>query len=123
MVKKIRQKEINEFKSELEHRKEKILGHLVKDQNGKVELQDYNERSDVKAKSDESAEEIVEFFTDVAVTESLEKTLKDINQALALIHKGNYGVCKYCGNEISIDRLKIRPVSTSCVKCKSQFTN
>ena len=79
--------------------------------------------NDVMSKNDEGAGELVEIFQESEIRASLEKTLKDIKQALGLMESGDYGVCKYCKEPIPIKRLKVRPVSTSCVKCKSQFTN
>ncbi len=118
-----RAKEIEALHQELVQRKAKIEAHLRDFADGKEALQVYNETNDVNSKNDESAGGVTEIFTDTEIVASLEKTLKDINQALSVMEKGNYGVCKYCKEEISLGRLKVRPVSTSCVDCKSQFTN
>ncbi len=118
-----RAKEIEALHEELVERKAKIEGHLRDFEEGKEALQEYNETNDVNSKNDESAGEVTEIFTDKEIVASLEKTLKDINQALAVMEKGDYGICKYCKKEIPLGRLKVRPVSTSCVDCKSQFTN
>jgi len=123
MPKKLRITELEEFRSEMEARKAQILGSLKLAHTDKEDLANYNEMNDVMSKNDESAGEIADIITNVEIQNSLEKTLKDIDQALALMLKGDYGVCKYCKEDISVDRLRIRPVSTSCVKCKSQFTN
>ncbi len=118
-----REKEIQKLKDELIVRKEQITKHLADVEAGLVELQEYNEQNDVMSKQDESAGGLTEILADTEIKATLEKTLKDIKQALELMEKGGYGVCKYCKKDISIQRLKIRPVSTSCVACKSQFTN
>jgi len=31
---------------------------------------------------------------------------------------GNFGICEVCGDDIGIDRLKARPVTTQCIDCK-----
>ena len=41
-----------------------------------------------------------------------------INEALARIEDGTFGVCEECGADISEERLKARPVTTLCIKCK-----
>ena len=42
-----------------------------------------------------------------------------IRQALSRIESGEYGVCQVCGEAINIERLKVIPYSTMCVKCAS----
>lgn len=48
-----------------------------------------------------------------------QKLLKKIDEAIARIDNGNYGVCESCGNEINIKRLEARPVTTLCIECKT----
>jgi DnaK suppressor protein len=42
-----------------------------------------------------------------------------IEEALARIVDGSFGICETCGEDISVKRLEARPVTTLCVKCKS----
>ena len=44
-----------------------------------------------------------------------------ITEALARIEEGTYGVCEVCGGEISMKRLKARPVATQCIRCKNKM--
>ncbi|HTN71992.1 MAG TPA: TraR/DksA C4-type zinc finger protein, partial [Methylomirabilota bacterium] len=37
----------------------------------------------------------------------------------ARLDAGEFGVCEKCGEEIGIERLKARPVTTLCIDCKS----
>ena len=46
------------------------------------------------------------------------RELKEIEDALARINSGSYGVCKVCGGTIRKDRLEVLPYATLCVKCK-----
>lgn len=69
-------------------------------------------------KEDENAAEVATFSDSLALQRTLDGTLDDVNKALARIDKGTYGVCKYCGEEINEKRLRARPESSSCVKCK-----
>jgi DnaK suppressor protein len=43
-----------------------------------------------------------------------------IREALDRIDKGTYGICEACGDDISIKRLKARPVTTQCIECKTR---
>lgn len=119
----MRKQELTALKDELVLNRAKIEEIVKKQGVMEAEIKAYNESNDIMSKSDESAEEISEVISNLAVNESLEKTLKDINQALQMMDQGTYGVCKYCGQEIPIARMRIRPVSTSCVECKSRLTN
>ncbi len=47
-----------------------------------------------------------------------QKLLAKIDESLAKIGKGVYGICESCGGDISIERLEARPVATLCIDCK-----
>ncbi|MBQ7586339.1 MAG: RNA polymerase-binding protein DksA [Desulfovibrionaceae bacterium] len=49
--------------------------------------------------------------------------IKKIQSALQRIDEGTYGICEECGEDISISRLKARPVTRLCIKCKEQQEN
>ena len=49
-----------------------------------------------------------------------QKLLKKIDEAIARIEGGTYGVCESCGEQISIKRLEARPVTTLCIECKTR---
>jgi len=46
--------------------------------------------------------------------------IRKINQSLEDIENGDYGICQDCGEEISIARLKARPVTRYCITCKTK---
>jgi DnaK suppressor protein len=47
------------------------------------------------------------------------KLIFKIQEALQRLDDGKYGICEECGENISIERLKARPVTTLCIECKS----
>lgn len=47
------------------------------------------------------------------------KLIFKIQEALQRLDDGQYGLCEECGEEIAIERLKARPVTTLCIDCKS----
>ncbi len=47
------------------------------------------------------------------------KLIFKIQDALRRLDAGEFGVCEECGEEIGIERLKARPVTTLCIDCKS----
>jgi DnaK suppressor protein len=48
------------------------------------------------------------------------KLIGKIREALARIDTDSYGICESCGEEISEERLKARPVTTLCIECKTK---
>ena len=46
------------------------------------------------------------------------KLIGKIKEALERIEQGTYGICEECGEEVSTERLKARPVTTLCIDCK-----
>ena len=49
------------------------------------------------------------------------RLIRKINQSLARLEDGTFGICEMCGEDISINRLKARPVTTYCIACKSKM--
>lgn len=72
-------------------------------------------------KSDESVQEIDDYTTGLATERVLESSLRDIDNALERIKKGDYGICKYCKKEIGEKRMLARPVANTCIACKTKL--
>jgi len=70
---------------------------------------------------DENAAEVAAYSDRLSLERKLEDSLADVNKALARIEAGDYGKCKYCDKEIPAERLLARPVSGSCIDCKSRL--
>lgn len=89
-------------KAELEKRVSKIHDHA---------------RNPLEADSSEQAAQL----GNVAVVSALESEavteLAEIDAALQRIEDGTYGICVTCGEEISEQRLEVRPESHECVEC------
>lgn len=48
------------------------------------------------------------------------KLILKIREALERIETGEFGTCESCGEDISPARLKVRPVTTLCIDCKTE---
>ena len=48
------------------------------------------------------------------------KLIKKIKSALDRFENDTYGICDSCGEDITLKRLKARPVTTQCIDCKSK---
>ena len=73
-------------------------------------------------KEDENAAEVADYVVNLSLEDNMEKTLRDVNQALDRLKKGEYGICKYCKKPIESKRLLARPTSSSCMSCKKTIT-
>lgn len=106
------QKEITFFRQLLTQRLEEILheaGKTVETMDDSKNFPDPTDRA--------SAEENRNFM--LRIRDRERKLLVKIQEALRRLEDGEYGICELCGEEISIARLRARPVTTLCIDCKS----
>jgi DnaK suppressor protein len=47
--------------------------------------------------------------------------IRKIRESLDDIQEGVYGICESCGEDISVERLKARPVTRHCIRCKTRI--
>jgi len=115
----INKKDLEKFKKNLLNEKiriEKELGFFAKptEKRGEFETQFDNIGSD----TEDNASEVEEYADNLALENSLEKQLGEINEAMDEIEEETYGKCKKCGQEIDWDRLNVYPAARNCVKCE-----
>ena len=115
LLKKIEQ-DLLEERARLETELAKFAKKSTQDTEGESAFPDYGD------KEDENAAEVAEYVVNLSLEENLEKSLRDANQALDRLKKGEYGICKYCKNPIEEKRLLARPTSSSCMSCKKTIT-
>lgn len=46
--------------------------------------------------------------------------INKIRQALQRIEDGTFGLCENCEEKIGTERLRVRPVTTLCIDCKTE---
>jgi DnaK suppressor protein len=68
---------------------------------------------------DEGAEAIRNYSREFTLTtlERERRTLSEIEQALARLKKGEYGICSLCGKHLPEARLRAIPWARLCVPC------
>lgn len=64
---------------------------------------------------DENATEVEAYAGNIAVEGTLETELKDVNDALAKMEAGTYGICEKTGEVIPLDRLQAYPAARTLV--------
>jgi RNA polymerase-binding transcription factor DksA len=55
-----------------------------------------------------------------ALAKQLNETLAEVEDALARMDSGNYGICESCGKPIAPDRLEAKPAARLCFDCASK---
>jgi RNA polymerase-binding protein DksA len=115
----IDKKTLGELKEKLLSEKKRLeveIEHFAKSK----EKEDTYETSfnQIGTDREDNASEVEEYSDNLALENSLEKSLKDTNEALEEMEKGTYGICKNCKQEINIERLRVFPSARTCIKCK-----
>lgn len=73
---------------------------------------------DIGTDREDNTTEVEQYADNLPVEITLEKKLKDVNDSLAEMEKGTYGICANCNQEIDIERLKANPSARTCIQCK-----
>lgn len=111
----MQKKELKHMESVLLHRKSILLQELeervkkYRDANG-GKIIDFAESASSASTDD----------LEIIVAEEDARELKQIEDALARIRAGHYGICEQCGQMIKKARLKAIPFATLCVSCKEE---
>ncbi len=110
----MKKKDVQYFKEFLANRLEELLGHADDTVSGmtapKENFPDPTDRASLEADRN--------FMLRIRDREN--KLIKKIKKALERIDNGTFGICEKCGEDISIKRLKARPVTTQCIECKTK---
>ena len=118
-------KDTKEFKDKLEAEKKTLMGELAglgvmnpsdKDWEAVPPPVDIGEDSD----ENDMADRFNEYEERTATLNTLQSRLKDVNDALAKIENGKYGICEVCGEEIEIERLKANPAARTTIAHANQ---
>jgi DnaK suppressor protein len=109
----MRQRELKLFRKILEDRKRELLEEAGR----AVDTMNDSEESFADP-TDRAALESDRNFL-LRMRDRERKLLGKIDEAFVRLDDGTYGRCEECANEIGIERLKARPVTTLCISCKS----
>ncbi|HUV51182.1 MAG TPA: RNA polymerase-binding protein DksA [Anaerolineae bacterium] len=110
----MKKNDVEFFKEFLTCRLEELLNHADDAVSGMtVQKENYPDPTDRA-----SLEENRNFMLRIRDRES--KLIKKIKKALDRIDDGTFGICEKCGEDISVKRLKARPVTTQCIGCKTE---
>ena len=107
-------KDIENFREVLTNHFEELLSHADNTVSGmtapKENFPDPIDRASLEADRN---------FT-LRIRDRENKLIKKIKEALDRIEDDTYTICEKCGEDISLARLKARPVTTHCIDCKTK---
>ncbi len=109
----MRQSELKFFVDMLEARKAQIQKNIEGVEKDLQELNslELNDEADHASVSNDNLRE-------VAIGQQQELELIEIQVALGKIKDKQYGICEMCEEDISIQRLKVKPHAKYCIDCR-----
>lgn len=109
------QEHLDEFRELLGSEKDRLLQKAMHTLQNEIELS----KDDMADEAD-----LASALTDQSLSLRLrgrERTLiEKIDLALKRIDAGDFGTCIVCEDDIDVDRLRARPVTTMCIACKEE---
>jgi len=107
-------KDLDFFKNLLTDRLQELLSHADDTVTGMTK-----QKENFPDPADRAAHEANRSF-ELRIRDREHKLIKKIKKTLVRIDNGTFGICEACEEEISLERLKARPVTTQCIKCKKR---
>lgn len=116
-------KQLNELKTSLLELKRRLQEEL-KSYSGEISNSALSGSNSVDSTHDdafaEAGSQTFEREKDLALIESLRTELEKVEESLAKIEEGTYGVCSNCGADIAYERLKAIPYTDRCLECRKK---
>ncbi len=114
-------KELGGFRRLLEDEKRRLMEELEAMEEHTPEVED-QVGMDIGGGYDEDLADVAsstfEREKGLALESSVQQMLAQVEEALARIEEGTYGICQRCGNPIDVARLRVLPFATLDIRCK-----
>jgi len=109
------------FKGKLEEEKkllEEELGQVGRKNPDNLSDWEATEKDKDTSQADENttADNIEDYGGNIAIVNTLERRLRDVDSALEKIGDKTYGLCQMCKEEIDTERLEANPSANTCRK-------
>jgi len=108
------EKIMQEFRGLLQQQMDELLQDAGKTVSGMTE-----EKTNFPDPTDRAALESDRNF-ELRIRDRERKLINKIRQAIERINEGTFGLCENCEEEIGVERLRARPVTTLCIDCKTE---
>jgi DnaK suppressor protein len=115
-------RELEEFRRQLESERDRLTAELEAMEEHLPEVEQIS--LDASGGYDEDladvASDTFEREKGMAIENSVQDLLQQVEEALGRIDEGTYGVCEVCGSPIHPDRLRALPYARLCINCKAR---
>jgi len=108
------EKILEEFRGLLQQQMDELLQDAGKTVSGMTE-----EKTNFPDPTDRASLESDRNF-ELRIRDRERKLINKIRQAIERIDDGTFGLCEHCEEEIGVERLRARPVTTLCIDCKTE---
>ncbi len=113
----LNEKELQKLRRRLEEERERLRNHILE----LGEMLRLGDREIGSAEDDaDIAARTISYDGLLALMESEQETLAEVETALQAIEEGTYGRCVSCGREIEPARLEARPYARRCIVCQER---
>ena len=109
------QSDLDTLRALLESERDRILSRVQQTQKRGLELS-----SDELSDENDLASARYEQGFDLRMRGRERMLLLKIKNALERVVEGEHGYCEVCDDEIGLERLMARPVTTMCIECKEE---
>jgi len=110
----MKQKDVDYFRKDLSNQLEELLSQADDTVSGMT-----SQKENFPDPTDRAALEADRNFM-LRIRDRESKLIKKIKKALQRIEDDAFGVCEKCGEDISLKRIRARPVTTQCIDCKTK---
>jgi len=110
----MKKKDLDYFKTLLTDQLEELLDHADDTVSGMT-----SQKENYPDPTDRASLEADRNFM-LRIRDREHKLIKKIKKTLDRIEAGTFGICESCGEDIGLERLKARPVTTQCIECKTK---
>ncbi|TKX28432.1 RNA polymerase-binding protein DksA [Campylobacter sp. MIT 12-5580] len=107
---------LKSFQKILEERKKLILNQLDSNTQEIEDLYNSEPNDNIDFSSINTSSQIEQ-----TINSNLKQELDEIENSLSKIKQGIYGICESCEEDISIERLKIKPHAKYCINCRQSI--
>src|SRR3989344_2537742 len=101
-------------KDKLDQLKNALMGEKMRIEENMKVLEKNLDFGDSPGLDNEEADESEEAANEFNTMDMLKSRVNKIENALAKMESGKYGICEDCGEEIELELLEVNPESTSC---------
>jgi len=107
--------ELDEFRTDLNRQLEELLGKAAREV---AELLNSKDRfvDPLDIASLESSRTTI-----LRLRDRERKLIRKIIETLQRIEEGTFGICEICGEAIGLARLRARPITSHCIRCKTRL--